>query len=167
MYRRLVSLLLLPCLLLTQSAALGHAHGGATPVGHESRPHFHTVPASAAHSHSGDGHDGHSHGHAHHRHPHTDADDVPGPDLHQVPAGESPSDHDSTAVYTTSIDLAATERSSADSDPAGSSPWADAWLNQSLTFFSASPPEAANRAHPPPDSGYSCPRYVRHLTLLI
>lgn len=165
MYRRLVSLLLLPCLLLTQSAARGHAHGGATPVGHESRPHFHTAPASAAHSHGGDGH---SHGHAHHRHPHTGADDVPGPDVQQVPAGESPSDHDSTAVYTASVDLATPQRPSADSEPVGASLWADAWLNPSLTFHSAcSPPEAANRAHPPPDSGHSCPRYVRHLTLLI
>lgn len=163
MLRCVVSLLLVPCVLLTQSAALGHSHGGTKPAGHDLRPHFHTNPIPTA----GD-HDGHRHGPGGHHHPHAAGDDVPGPDTQTTPPAGSRSDHDSSAVYTASVDLASNLRSSADSEPVESSLWAVAWLNPSLTFLSASqPPEAANRAHPPPDSGHSCPRYVRHLTLLI
>lgn len=162
MYRRVVSLLLLPGLLLTQSAALGHSHGGSQPAGHDLRPHFHAAPTSAGH-----GHGCHHHGPDGHHHPHATADDGPGPDTRTPPAGPQ-SDHDSSAVYTAGVDLVAHQRSSADTDPAGFVQWTIAWLNLSTTFLSASPPhEVANRTHPPPDSGYSCPLYVRHLTLLI
>ena len=37
LYRHVVSLLLLPCLLLPQSALLAHAHGGGQPAGHDQR----------------------------------------------------------------------------------------------------------------------------------
>jgi hypothetical protein len=51
MYHRVVSLLLMPCVLLTPSAALAHAHGGNAPDGHGQRPHIHLTP-----------HDHHHHG---------------------------------------------------------------------------------------------------------
>ncbi len=163
MYRRVVSLLLLPCLLLTQSVAVGHSHAGPKPAGHDLRPHFHTTPAPAGH-----GHDGHRHGPGGHHHPHAPADDSSAPADETTPPAEPQSDHDSSAVYTASVDLVAHQRSSADTDPTGFVLWAIAWLNPSTTFLSASPPhEVANWTHPPPGSGYSRPLYVRHLTLLI
>lgn len=163
MYRRIVSLLLLPCLLLTQSAALGHTHAGSKTASHDLRPHFHTTPTSAGH-----GHTGHHHGPGGHHHPHATADDGPGPDIQTTPPAGPQSDHDSSAVFTANVDLVANQRSSADTDPREFSLWATSGLNLSVTFLSANQQhEAANWTHPPPDSGYSCPIYVRHLALVI
>src|SRR5260370_1019302 len=69
MYRRVLCLLLLPCVLLTQSASLGHCHGDTEPAGHDLRPHFHTNLTSSCHGHHGH----HRHGPGGHHH-HDDAD---------------------------------------------------------------------------------------------
>src|SRR4051794_26287399 len=68
MYRRLVSLLLLPC-ALTPSAATAHGHAGGRPAGHDSRPHLHLK--REAHHH------GHSHGGGVHHHHHDGLDPDP------------------------------------------------------------------------------------------
>lgn len=163
MLRCVVSLLLVPCVLLTQSAALGHSHGGSKPAGHDLRPHFHTTPTSAVYEHTG-----HHHGLGGHHHPHATGDEGPVPDTKTTPPALPPSDHDSSAVFTANVDLVASQRSSADTAPIGFSLWATSGLNLSATFLSANQQhEAANWTHPPPDSGYSCPLYVRHLALLI
>lgn len=44
--RRVVCLLLVPAVLLTQRAGLCHGHGPAQPAGHDLRPHFHLRLAS-------------------------------------------------------------------------------------------------------------------------
>ena len=163
MYRRIVSLFLLPCLLLTQSAARGHSHTGDQPAGHTSRPHFHTALPAAAH-----GHDGHAHGHTHHPHPHAGGSDVPGQDLQSAPVGGPQSDHDSSAVFTGSVDLVTVPRSSIDNDRAEFSFWALAGLTSpAFALWSHPPFEPACWPNPPPGSGRSCPLYVRHLALLI
>lgn len=162
MYRRIVSLFLLPCLLLTQSAARGHSHTGDQPAGHDSRPHFHTAVPAAAH-----GRGGHDHGHAHH-HPHTGESVAPGLDLQSAPVGGPESDHDSSAVFTGSVDLVTAQRSSADNDPAAFSFWAVAGLTSpAFAHWSHPPFEPACWPNPPPNIRHSCPLYVRHLALLI
>src|SRR5262245_18144873 len=96
MYRRAICLLLLPCVLLAQSAVLGHSHGVGQPAGHDLRPHFHTEHASTrlkqAHHH-------HDRGCPHHHH--DDGDDQAEPETPPTPQpGPLPeSDHDSDAVF--------------------------------------------------------------------
>jgi hypothetical protein len=41
MLRRVVSLVLVPTVLATQWASVGHCHDGASPAGHDARPHLH------------------------------------------------------------------------------------------------------------------------------
>src|SRR4051794_15689483 len=90
MGRRVVSLVLLPCLLLTQSAGFGHSHGGGQPPGHDSRPHMHVrvIPAARHHGHRHSPHD-HDGDHYH------DRDDEP----EAAPPPAAPFDHDDDAVY--------------------------------------------------------------------
>lgn len=159
MFRRVVSLLLLPCVLLTQSAAmLGHAHAGMRLPGHDLLPHFHTTaPTNHVHGHHHHGPDGHHHHHA--------IDTEPGP---QPPTPPEPQpDHDSDAVFIAAVDAVVVERSQGADGVVpsfwcladGAAPFAACWDR---------PPNlSAACGHPPPHSGHSCPLYVRHLTLLI
>ena len=164
MLRRVVCLLLLPCMLLTQSAALfGHAHDGLRLPGHDFRPHFHTQPVAA----------GNDSDRSHNRGRHHDADSLHHHDevlTAQATATsdlEPQSDHDFDAVYVTSVEVAANGRC-VTNDGADISPlWAAAaainfvgiWPNPSLYL--------AKERHPPPPTGSSCPLYVLHLALLI
>ena len=104
MYRRIVSLVLLPCVTLTQSATLfGHTHVGSQPAGDAFRPHIHLK----SHTH------GHTHFHGTHSHDH----------LHSKLNGSSEtasqrgcpaeplSDHDSDAFYITGVDAVLGARS--------------------------------------------------------
>src|SRR5688572_12890353 len=89
MYRRVVALVLLPCLLLTQPACFAHVHGGDQLAGHDLCPHFHANTTPHSHGH----HHGHGGRHHHHEGEHEDQDPVSLP--HDVPS----SDHDEDAVY--------------------------------------------------------------------
>ena len=161
MYRRVVSLLLLPCVLLIQSAGLGHAHGESQPAGHDLRPHVHTNPTPAGHTHE-HGHHHHGPGGHHHHHHHDDGDDAPQP----TPQREPLSDHDSDALYLDSVDVIVNECSVVDDDAAASAFWSIAALSGFAHSWANPSHEFAKWTHPPP-SGCSCPLYVRHLTLLI
>lgn len=157
MYRRVVSLLLLPCVLLTQSAALGHCHGGNHPAGHDPRPHIHLNTVR---------HEPHGHRHGPGGHHHHKSDTAPATATLPAPQPEPPSDHDSDAIFFT--DASAVPPRSAAGGPPGDSPeWATSWLNLSTTLpWAGLPQVAANWCHPPP-VGRACPLYVRHLALLI
>lgn len=158
MYRRLLSIVLSPCVLLAPSAAFGHSHGGDQAAGHDLRPHLHTNPIPASptpirsHHHHGPG--GHHH----------DAAEVPTPET--PPTHDPLSDHDSDAVFLAGVDAAVGPRVVADELSSSSVIWAAvgdgsfAWRHSDL--LRSSP----NRTHPPPRLP-ACPLYVRHLTLLI
>lgn len=164
MYRRVVSLLMLPCVLLTQSmATLGHAHAGQRLPGHDLRPHFHTQPVPAA------GFDrdlavdpGHHHGFVglhHHEEaltPQTPTTPDPGPQ----------SDHDTNAVYVTGVDVVANGRCLADNRVDASPLWAIAAEFNFAALWPNSSRHPVKGRHPPP-FGSSRPLYVLHLTLLI
>lgn len=155
MFRRVVSLLALQCVLLGQMVqpALLHAHDGDRPVGHDSRPHAHTYPPRSAPLHE------HKHGSSGHHH---DAD-AETESLPSLPRPEQPSDHDSDAVYVTSADAVP-----------GSRTVGDLKLSISLCWFGvpvlgtvirSEPRPVATQNRPPP--GRDCPIYVRHLAILI
>lgn len=164
MLRRVVSLLLLPCVLLTQSAVvLGHAHAGQRLPGHDLRPHVHTQAASHDHGHRHLHGHGHSHGTgAHHYH---DDEDAPQPRMPVAPSPEPLSHHDSDALYFVGVDVVAGGRSVVGPDLDTSSLWvalAPGGFARSCRDSSPQPPYCW---HPPPKS--SCPLYVRLLALLI
>jgi hypothetical protein len=156
MFRRVVSLLLLPCVLLTQSAAVfGHAHGPANPFGHDLRPHFHSqvVPTGHDHTHGPGGH--------HHHHD----EDALEPEPSTSPEHQAPADHDTDAVYVAGGEAVVGGRFVVVHDHEWLVIWVSVadgysglWLNPLHQF--------SDRWHPPP-CGSSCPLYVRHLTLLI
>lgn len=158
MYRRVVSLLLLPCLLLTQSAALlGHAQAGLRFPGHDLRPHFHTQSAPAGHDHSR-----HHHSTGGHHHD----DDAPQLKMPITPDPEPQSDHDADAVYVSSFDVVVTGRSMLE-DGADTSPlWATAAGSNFVVLWPSPSRHPAKWWHPPP-LGSSCPLYILHLALLI
>lgn len=157
MFHRAVSLVLMPCVLMTQSAVLGHSHGGREPAGHDLRPHFHTQPTSVP-GHHAYGHHHHGPG-SHHHHHHDDGDDAPEPLSEQ--------DHDSDAVYISSVDVVINGRSAVDEKLAASLLWATAECNLPTALWANPPRAAAQWPHPPPPSVCSCPLYVWHLALLI
>ena len=157
---RVVSLLLLPCLLLTQSVAVfGHAHGGGQPAGHDLRPHLHSNLVAVA------SHDAHGHGHVGQHHHHDDANDTLEPDTQPTPPAVPPSDHDTDAVYVTATDAVVAERSGLTTQVESAG-----WLS-----FPDSAPFAACHAAPPvrpvvcgrPPPSQLCPLYIRHLALII
>lgn len=165
MYRRVVSLMLLPCVLLTQLAAIvGHAHAGQHPSGHEFRPHIHTQPASHDHGHR------HKHSHEHPRgtgedHQHHDEEGAREPGAPTAPSPEPLSPHDSDAFYVVGVDALVGGRSVAGLDCDTSSLWvAPAESGFALRCLNSSP-QWQHCWHTPPVN--SCPLYVRHLTLLL
>jgi hypothetical protein len=112
MLRRVITFLLLPCLLLAQSASLGHAHGNGAPAGHEARPHLHLAIAGQ-HQHT----DGHRHHHGkdgHHHHGTSNHNDVAVEETGASPTttvmagvSEHESSHDDDALFTSPFDAAA------------------------------------------------------------
>ena len=165
MYRRVVSLLLLPCLLLTQSAAFGHSHGGSQPAGHDLRPHIHTTSATAGHQQD---HDRHHQGHGGGGH-HHDADDATSdaPTSLTSPQPEPLPDHDSDAIYINAADAVAVERSKPASEIAPSLWWTAADADLFAKGWADPPTHSVFCGHPPPLYGNICPLYIRHLALLI
>lgn len=160
MYRRVVSLLLLPGLLLSQAAAASHAHGDCTPTDHSVRPHVHTLPAAADRHHA----HGHHHGPGGHHHHHDDDDDsTPSPAL-PPPQTDPLSDHDTDAVFV-STDAVAIERPTAlettDVAVVWIAPDTGGVVGGPLAVFVC----PAGNGRPPPDP--ACPLYVRHLALLM
>jgi len=158
MYRCVLSLLVLPGMLLSQSA-VGHGHDSDHPAGHDLRPHVHVQSASTANDH------GHAHGHDGHHHDH---DDVSLPDpATGFDCRSKPTDHDADAVYFDIAVAAAAKRTSLEDSFAislcrianGPMLVADVWRF---------PPEhSIIWEHPPPSLIVHCPLYVRHLALLI
>ena len=163
MYRRVVSLFLLPCVLLTQSAALGHSHGGNQPAGHDLRAHIHTDLAffSQAHDH------GHHHGPDCPGHHHHDGDDAPEPGKQPPSPPEPLSDHDSDAVYISSVDVVVSKRSSVENALTVSALWAAVVWDSSADLLANPPHQVANWTDDLPPSGCACPLYIRQLALLI
>jgi hypothetical protein len=153
MLRRVVSLMLLPCLLLTQSAALGHAHGGVLPAGHGLRPHFHLASV----------HESHGHRHGPDGHHHHDADDEPDTELDPVLQEQAPH-HDHDAVYfSAESGVTLRERPQHAVDyPACLASVASVIASD---FHGAGPPPLPR---PSADGGAAArPLYIRHLALLI
>jgi len=162
MYRRIVTLLLLPGFLLTQWASLGHFHGGDQPVGHDLAPHFHVNAARHDHHHGGHHHHGHGHKH-HHHHDEDDRPDIKGP---QSPEPKPLSDHDADAVYV-SVDLLLGERclisnelGSVTSITATPARYFRGWDGTQDHFVRWLP-------RPPRQCSNSCALYLQHLTILI
>lgn len=151
MFRRMVCWSLLPCLLLTQSAALGHAHLEGKPAGHDLQPHFHTgSPAGTrGHHHDSD---------RHHHHYHDEVDlEIPEPTT-------STSGHDSDAFYLLAVDVLL-ERSQSNDDVRSVS-----WVTAIETVANLQPLgiDRSPRLRPPPEARLDLlPIYIRHLTLLI
>lgn len=145
--KRVVCLLLVPAVLLTQWVGQGHSHCGSQPAGHALRPHFHTNLISP-----------HNHLHAPDRHSrHHDADE---------PAElDEPADHDSDAVYIG--DVVAVLRS----DTAGDSIRAASHAAEpGLPAASAIDPPGLSAGHgrPPPFAATaSRPLFLRYLALLL
>jgi hypothetical protein len=163
MFRRVVSLLLLPYALLPLATAFGHTHGAVCPKGHDSRPHFHfnseaTKPESDFHHH------GHRHGPGG-RH-HHDADAVPPADQPgQSPEFSEPSaDHDSDAVYLNGSDVIARGRVETQAAFESSAMCRFVVVSNSAGKHAARHTLAAFGLPPP---HLACPIYVRHLALLI
>ena len=99
MYRRIVSLILLPCVMMSQSASLfGHTHAGDEPAGDAVRPHIHLKTHTHGHA--------HSHG-SHHQEP---LDRAPETGTRPGFPTEPLSDHDSDAVYITAVDAVPSAR---------------------------------------------------------
>lgn len=174
MLRRVVSLLLLPCLLLAQSAPLAHAHGRATPSGHESRPHVHLGLAAVVfdenHEHSAAGHR-HSHGAGGHHHHDADSRATLAPDSISGDAAGiglapcQPGEHDSDAVFVSTADAVAS-RASAES-AASELVWLTT-LALVVTDFDLFPLTSTPHHPPSPDARASDrPLYIRHSALLI
>lgn len=161
MQRRGVPLLLMPFVLLTQSAALGHHHEGTQPEGHEHCPHIHLKAASNRH------HDHvHQHGHGGHCHHDDDADDEPGSSpatAEQEPA----SDHDEDVLYVL-VDAIASGRMHGQDGVVLGPFWFVPSLNVVAGLRDGLDEHELQWPHPPPLAVTSDrPLYLRHLALLI
>lgn len=163
MRRSFVSLVLMPCVLLTQSAVLGHSHPGGQPAGHDLRPHFHTG-SSTEHRCS---HDHHHHGPGGHHHHHDDCDDDESDTNLQGLSQTAPaSDHDADAVYVVSLVTVVAERSRQTEKSAGCPRPIAASISPTIPGDVPSD-QFVTWSQPPPSRDSSCPLYVRHLALLI
>lgn len=138
MVRCAVSVVLVLCVLLSQFAALGHAHCGAQPAGHDLRPHFHAF-----------GHTEHScAGHT-----------------HDEPAFEPFDDHDADANYLLGTDTVPAARAAGALylEPL----WWIAPRVTALAAPTVILAALHSRASRPPPRWGDCAPYVRLLTLLI
>lgn len=152
MYRRVVSLLLVAGVLLSQAAVSGHEHGDDTPVGHDFQSHVHVGPPA-----------GHDHGHYHHVHDEDD-EDFDGVGRATQSQDQLRTDHDGDAVYLGVRDLGL-ERDS-------TSLKLIAWVWFVVDWAGAGSAVSHQSAvkslvHPPPPPDPACPLYVRHLALLM
>jgi hypothetical protein len=162
--KRVVCLLLVPAVLLTQRAGLGHFHGGRQPAGHDFRPHIHTNLTSSCHGHDGHHHHGHHHGSGGHHH--HDADEGAEPDAALAPLPEPLSDHDSDAVYISAVYGVGRPRSG--DDITRVAPGVAPELAMIAGCLGVLPERSMCRSRPPPLCGSTAhPLYIRHLALLL
>jgi hypothetical protein len=137
MFRKVVSIYLMVCLLLTQSAVVGHSHSGNIHSAHDSRPHFHLCLAQHDH-----------HDHASHQH-----DDQPN------------DHHDSDAIYVNGIEFVGSQRLKSDVADDGIQ-WLVAEFSCPMTIgFSPAAFLDSKQLPLPFDSRKSL--YVRHCALLL
>ena len=158
MYRCLVFIFLLPCLLMSQSASFGHVHSGHQPLEHNLRPHLHLNTAQSTHKHEHH----HHHGDDSHHHPH---DEMPGDNAQATGTTESEplSNHDSTAVYVDAIDVINHVNPTVFELDQRSVLVAES----KLAILAYYPVREAISCHSPPGWDQHCPLYVQHLTLVI
>lgn len=163
MLRRVLTLLLLPCLLISQSAALAHSHGGNQPAGHDLRPHVHVSLVAHVHDHQ----HGHSHHHGTHSHHHDWDDEVAPADADDQLASlhESAPGHDSDALYVSPDSVTTARERVVTAFDHG------VWLLAVSAFVLdveafAAPPCPHPRTSADPGSA-ARPLYIRHLALLI
>ena len=158
MNRRICSLILMPWMLLTQSVAFGHSHGGNLPAGHDLRAHIHLNKSSIDDS----------HGHVHHyeadKHSHQD-DHHKSSENQGFPQFTSSSDHDSSAIYLNSIDVISGTRSTLKTEIKVLFQWDIIGCNSSFEFPQLTETERSVFDCAPPDSG--SPLFVRHHAYLI
>lgn len=151
-----MSLLLTLSVLLTQSAAASaHAHAGLQLPGHDPRPHFHAgLTPSGGHHHGPDGH----------RHD-ADEGDLPGPV--DRPSACPPPGHDADAVFVSGVDAVVPERAAL-KDNSAAHPSADFSVPRSGdSLLCVAPNDALGVRRFRLACRYSCPIYVRHLTLVL
>jgi hypothetical protein len=159
-FRRVVSLFLLPGLLLSQAAAVGHAHGEDTPTDHSARPHVHTLPAAADRHHTR----GHHHGPGGHHHHDDDEDETAPTPAVPPPQADPLSDHDAGAVFVPA-DAVVVERPASVEVVDAAVMWIICDAGEAVRGLPAVFMCPAGNGRPPPDP--SCPLYVRHLALLM
>ena len=158
MNKRICSLILVPWMLLTQSVAFGHSHGGNLPAGHDLRAHIHLNQSSVDDSH---GHVDH-HGvdkHSHHEDPHQSSE------KQVFPQFTTPADHDSSAIYLSGIDVISGTRSTLKTEIKVLFQWDIIGCNSSSEFPQLTETKRSLFDCAPPDSG--SPLFVRHHAYLI
>ncbi len=158
MFRKTVSLILIPFVMLTQSVSFGHEHAGKQPAGHHLRAHFHlnSSEADTEHEHV------HSHGdhcHAHGDHAHSEQEQEPSSQL------ESPFEHDSSAIYLNSADLTSGARSSINLDVNDLLLWSLTGADSVTEVVPAYGPALREPDCAPPDP--AAPLFLRHHAFLI
>lgn len=169
MLQSVVTLLLIPCLLLNQSATFAHSHGDYTVEGHGARAHIHIAGKSSTADHD-DKHDHHGHSHHGHSHGHSHSDDHEGEP--KPPTKErknescsTPFQHDADCVYVVDVVAAGLDRTTVKVFQFDSLP--------SFVSTRWNSPDLQLRNHekwsdwPPPLLFGDCPLYLRNLSLLI
>ena len=154
-----MSLLLTLSVLLTQSAAaFAHAHAGLRLPGHDPRPHFHAdLSAPGGHHHGPDGH----------RHD-DDEGDLPNPDDRALACPPPTPGHDADAVFVSGVDAVAPERAALKDDSAARPSWDFSEPRAGDALLRVAPSDAQKGVRRfALACRYSCPIYVRHLTLVL
>jgi hypothetical protein len=177
MVQRIISLLLIPCLLLNQLAALPHCHAHHTDDGHGERAHIH-VPWSSSgakhadqHRHSHDAsskhHHSHKQGHSH-TFQHSHADDCSSSCSHKSNnrsenSCSSPFHHDADCIYVADVVAVNLTRLSIEMFSNAHALHNEQWTRAEVQLR----PHIKRSDWPPPLLFGHCPLYLRHLSLLI
>jgi len=157
MCRCVLLMMLLPYVLLTQFALVGHAHCERFPLGHCLRPHIHTgtVTHEINHHHDDDGISDH------HHHEDDEVDDVK---LRGMAPSETLPDHDLDAIYLAAFDSIPNDRKVHSGESLEGR-----LLAIPSSIRSGLALEIAGMClvlhHPPPSR--SCSIYIRNLAILI
>jgi hypothetical protein len=166
MYRRVLSILLLPGMVLSQSAALAHTHATGQSAGHDLRSHFHISPTHTTPQASYHGHHHHGPGGHHHHHDELDDDESATPtEIMPSHQPEPVSEHDTDAIYHSVTNLGVNTRFEVYEVVTVSCLWS---LTDENSFSNDSSDLICKAfwGHPPP-SDLQNPLYILHLTLLI
>ena len=148
MTRRIVSILLVPLLLVSQGFWAAHSHAGtsvAEPEGHSARAHVHL--------HGGE----HHHHHSHHEHDGDDSDDRPP----ASPVEPGPLDHDSDAVYLSETQL----YTDAKPTKVAKADWSVLCMIADDSTSIAEAQFTAGLRSPPPPIHLKCPIYLTTLSI--